>query len=72
MEELARRLRERRTESEEALQRRLEAARREMDCLDGFDYVVVNYEDRLDAAVDMIVSILRAEKARVHPREVVL
>lgn len=72
MEELARRLRERRTESEEALQRRLEAARKEMDCLDGFDYVVVNYEDRLDAAVDMIVSILRAEKARVHPREVVL
>jgi len=72
MEELARRLRQRRTESEEALARRLEAARQEMGALDLFDYVVVNYEDRLDEAVDRIVAILWAEKMKVRPRQVVL
>lgn len=70
--ELTRRLRQRRTESEESLQRRLEAARQEMATLDTFDYAVVNYEDRLDDAVDRIVSILWAEKMRVRPRRVVL
>jgi len=72
MDELTRRLRQRRTESEEALQRRIEAARQEMAALADFDYVVVNYEDRLDDAVDRIVSILWAEKMRVRPRRVAL
>ena len=72
MEELARRLRQRRTESEEALARRLQAARQEMGTLNLFDYVVVNYEDRLDEAVDRIVAILWAEKMKVKPRRVVL
>ena len=70
--ELTRRLRQRRTESEEALQRRIEAARQEMAALETFDYVVVNYEDRLDDAVDRIVSVLLAEKMKVKPRRVVL
>jgi guanylate kinase len=68
MDELVRRLRQRRTESEEALERRLEEARREMGALDRFDYAVVNYADRLDEAVDRVVAILLAEKMRVHPR----
>jgi guanylate kinase len=72
MEELTRRLRQRRTESEEALARRIEAARQEMGALDAFDYVVVNFEDRLDDAVERIVAILRAEKMRVRPRRVTL
>lgn len=72
MEELRRRLRQRKTESEESLQRRLQAAREEMEALPAFDYVVVNYAGRLDEAVDDIVTILRAEKMRTHPREVVL
>jgi guanylate kinase len=43
-----------------------------MTTLDTFDYIVVNYEDRLDDAVDRIVAILWAEKMRVRPRRVVL
>jgi guanylate kinase len=72
MVDLAARLRQRRTESEQALQRRLEAARREMDALPLFDYVVVNYQGCLDETVDAILTILRAEKMRVHPRRVQL
>jgi guanylate kinase len=72
MAELARRLRQRRTESEVALRCRLDAARQEMTTLDTFDYIVVNYEDRLDDAVDRLVAILWAEKMRVRPRRVVL
>ena len=72
MDELARRLRQRRTESQEALERRLEAAREEMRALSIFDYLVVNYEGRLDETVDRILAILQAEKRRVHPRRVVL
>ncbi|MBN1484393.1 MAG: guanylate kinase [Chloroflexia bacterium] len=72
MAELARRLRERKTETAEALERRLQAARREMHSLPMFDYVVVNYEDRLDQAVDEIGAILQAEKLRVQPRRVLL
>jgi len=72
MAELSRRLRSRKTEPEEALQRRLQAAWQEMEALPRFDYVVINYEDRLDDAVDRIVAILQAEKMRVHPRRVAL
>lgn len=72
MAELSRRLRARRTESEEALLRRLQAVRQEMESLPQFDYVVVNYANRLDETVDRIVAILWAEKMRVHPRRVTL
>ena len=72
MAELTRRLRQRKTESEEALQRRLQAAREEMTALPQFDYVVVNHEGRLDEAVDEVVAILHVEKMRVHPRRVAL
>ncbi|MGB9724255.1 MAG: guanylate kinase [Chloroflexia bacterium] len=72
MDELARRLRQRRTEGEGELERRLEAAREEMRALPIFDYLVVNYEGRLDEAVDRILAILQAEKSRVRPRRVVL
>ncbi len=72
MADLATRLRQRRTESEEALQRRLQAARKEMEALPMFDYVVVNHQGCLDDTVDAIMTILRAEKMRVHPRRVQL
>lgn len=72
MDELARRLRQRRTEGEEEVERRLEAAREEMQALPIFDYLVVNYEGRLDETVDRILAILQAEKMRVHPRQVAL
>lgn len=69
-EELIHRLRERRTESEQALQCRLEAARQEMKRLPDFDYVVVNRRDALDQAVDDVMSIVRAEHCRSRPRRI--
>lgn len=69
-EELVARLRERRTESEEALKKRLDTAREEMACIPSFDYVVVNHHDDLDGAVDDVIAIMRAEHCRSVPRRV--
>ena len=63
MEELRRRLLERKSETEEALRRRIETAETEMERQDEFDYVVVNHNDRLDEAVEEIDRIIREEKA---------
>jgi guanylate kinase len=71
-EELANRLRWRRTESEEEMNHRLDVARAEMASIEQFDYVVLNREDRLDDAVGQIRAIIVAEKQRVHPREITL
>lgn len=69
-EELASRLRLRRTESPEALERRLAVAEQEMLAVDEFDYVVLNPEARMDEAAGIIQSIIRAEKARIRPRRI--
>jgi guanylate kinase len=69
-EELVARLRERRTESEAELQHRLETARQEMARMADFDYVVVNRHSALDAAVDDVVAIMRAEHCRSLPRRI--
>ncbi|HMK07477.1 MAG TPA: guanylate kinase [Anaerolineales bacterium] len=71
-EELERRLRARRTESEQNLALRLETARREIDQLESFDYAVVNRDFALDATVDTIVAIIHAEHHRSRPRQVQL
>jgi guanylate kinase len=71
-EELIERLRQRRTESEEQLQQRIETARQEMDRLPEFDYRVVNEADALDEAVNRVLEIISAEHHRVHPRKVTL
>ncbi len=69
-EELERRLRARRTESEQALQNRLQKAASEMHEMSKFDYVVVNREGQLDKTAEDIEAIIRAEKLRTHPRVV--
>jgi len=71
-EELVSRLRERRTESEEVIQRRLEVARQEMNHIGEFDYVVMNRRHHLDAAVDDVMAIVRAEHCRPVPRRICL
>ena len=71
-QELVERLRKRRTESEPQLQRRIETARQEMEHLAEFDYLVINRECELDAAVDQVLGIIVAEHLRVHPRQVSL
>jgi len=57
LESYEQRLRSRGTESEEAIQRRLQGARRELERLDEYQYVVIN--DDLDTAVAELRAIVR-------------
>ena len=59
VEELERRLRNRGTESEEAIQRRLEVARRELQMTDQYRYTVIN--DDVDHAVREICDLLTSD-----------
>jgi guanylate kinase len=68
--ELIARLRERRTESEAALQNRVKTAHLEMARIPEFDYVVVNRHDALDESVDDVVAIIRAEHCRAVPQRI--
>lgn len=70
LEELARRLYQRKTEDVEEFERRLTVAREEMRAVSEFEYVVINRENRLDETVDGIMAIIRAEKSKVNPRRV--
>ncbi len=72
LEELVRRLEKRGTETEEERATRLAAARREMEQIELYDYVVVNYPNRQDEAVEKIKAIITAERSRVRPRYVTL
>ena len=47
-------------------------ARRELRRFAEFDYGVINPEEQLDAAVDQVLSIIRAEKSRVGWTPVIL
>ena len=60
---LEQRLRGRSKDSEAAIQKRLEAACREVGGFASYEYVVVN--DELDAAVERLRAIVLAERARV-------
>jgi guanylate kinase len=60
MQALEQRLRERRTDSNEQIQRRLETAERELEAIAEFDYAVTN--DDLDVCVTNLVEIIRAER----------
>jgi guanylate kinase len=65
-ETLAARLHGRNKDSPEAIERRLETARREVDAVDEYDYVVVNNE--LDRCVEEVDAIVVAERARLSRR----
>lgn len=67
-EELLRRLRRRRTESEAQLQQRIETARAELRRVGEFRYRVINRECALDATVETVRAIIHAEKSRVDWR----
>jgi guanylate kinase len=68
--ELTRRLKARRTETEQARDLRLATARDERKRVNLFDYYVINARDHLDETVDSIIAIIRAEHLRTHPRQV--
>jgi guanylate kinase len=70
--ELVSRLRERRTESEEALVQRLKTAQEEMERISDFDYIVFNRRGALDEAVNDLGAILRSEHCRTDPRRISL
>lgn len=71
-DELRRRLKQRRTESDEAIELRLATARQELTALPSFDYLVVNADGALDQAAATIAAIIEAEHHRVVPRRVSL
>ena len=71
-EELERRLRERKTETADSLSLRIATARKELQRLDAFDYVIVNQDFHLDDTVDKVRAIISAEHLRVHHRKVTL
>ncbi|HET8630359.1 MAG TPA: guanylate kinase [Thermomicrobiales bacterium] len=66
LDELAQRLRTRKTDEPDVLFARLQTAQRELATAGLFDYVVFNESDRQDDTVDAIMAILRAEKQRIH------
>lgn len=63
--EQLRRLRERKTETPDRLKMRIATARKELQHLHEFQYVVVNRDDCQEETVDKVISIIQAEKCRV-------
>ena len=72
IEDYEQRLRQRKTESDAELKVRLGRVGEEMKSLPLFDYLVLNNQGELDAAVANIRAIVAAEKCRVNPRMVEL
>ncbi len=70
LEELAPRLKQRRTETDAEYELRLKTAREELEQMHIFDYLVINRHGELDRAVADIRAIIAAEKTRVKPREI--
>jgi guanylate kinase len=64
------RLRSRKTETKESLQRRIDTLRLEMQRIPEFDYAVVNREGHLDRTVEKIAAIVAAEKCRTRQRTI--
>ncbi|GAC1566436.1 MAG: guanylate kinase [Ktedonobacteraceae bacterium] len=72
LEELATRLVNRNTESEEELKRRLEDAHAELAERDWYDYVILNRQGHIEEAAEKLRAIIAAEHSRVHPRQVTI
>jgi len=69
-EEMVTRLSERKTETPDELALRIATARKELQRIEAFDYVVLNRGFRLDEAVEAIRAIIEAEHHRVKQRKV--
>jgi guanylate kinase len=70
--EMERRLQMRHSESPDSVRLRIVTARKELQRIKDFDYLIVNREARLDETVDKILAIIQAEHQRVMPRKVTL
>ena len=69
-QDLRDRLLHRSTETPEQQKVRLDTARKETEQISKFDYVVPNATGKLEQTVDIIQSIIVAEKHKTHPRRV--
>ena len=69
-EELEHRLRERKTESADSLSLIIATARKELQRLESFDYVIINHDFHLDDTVEKVRAIIAAEHLKVHHRQV--
>ena len=69
-DELERRLRERKTETDNSLSLRIATARKELQRIEAFDYVIVNQDFHLDDTVEKVRAIVTAERLRVKQRAV--
>lgn len=67
MQELERRLVERKTESGTNLERRLKTAKEEMQNQYSFDHIVISKRNEIDAAIEEIQTIIQGE--RTHPKQ---
>jgi guanylate kinase len=70
--ELVHRLIDRGTETPESIHLRMETTRKELECLDYFDYMIFNPANQLDQAVKEIEAIICAEHHRTRQRKVTL
>ena len=66
--ELKKRLKKRRTETTKELELRLKTARKELNSIPTFDYVVVNREGKINQTIADIKAIITAEKCRANQR----
>jgi len=64
LQELRRRMEGRGTEDKQVMETRLQAAYQEIRAAVNYDYIVIN--DRVDSAVDYVLSIIKAEECRVE------
>ncbi|MBK9211111.1 MAG: guanylate kinase [Anaerolineales bacterium] len=71
-DELERRLRERKTETADSLSLRIATARKELQRIEAFDYVIVNEDFHLDDTVDKVRAVISAEHLKVQQRKVTL
>ncbi|MFN2159255.1 MAG: guanylate kinase [Anaerolineales bacterium] len=63
------RLEERNSEDPDELKLRIATARKELERVDEFEYLVINRQNKLDETVDKILAIMAAEHQRVRPRD---
>jgi len=69
-DELVNRLKQRKTETDDSLAIRIATARKEIQCMEAFDYVIVNHDFLLDHTVDIVRAIIDSEHHRVKQRKV--
>ncbi len=68
-EELVKRLKQRKTETDDSLAIRIATARKELQRMEAFDYVIVNHDFLLDHTVDIVRAIIDSEHHRVKQRK---